>query len=216
MARRTRKIPKQDLSEKPVSKEEELDKVLTRLNSIHSKHHETSPRGGPSFLNKKVIMTSSFIIIISLGVLTLGTQFMETETISSIDSLDFTIQLLDKSEVLLSDYKGEPIILDFMARYCSACKTQIDEFKLFQPKYPEVRIISVSVSSDDSITLLKNYKNNYGISWTLGRDITKQGAKLFSVQYIPKIALFDSKGTLKHENTGVVNYDTLVEWVNEL
>ncbi|UCG90244.1 MAG: TlpA family protein disulfide reductase [Candidatus Heimdallarchaeota archaeon] len=215
MVRRTIKVPKQNINDNLLSKEEEVDDVLTKSNSIHSKHHDTSPRGSSSFINKKVIIGSIFFLIVLLGTLSLGTQLIDTNTGSSINSLDFTIQLLDNSEVKLSDFSGEPIILDFMATYCSACKTLNEELKLFQTDYPDVHIISVSVYSRDSITQLKNYKDTYGISWTIGRDKDQEGATLFSVQLLPTVAFFDSYGILKHKNVGVVYYDTLVEWVNE-
>ena len=215
MARRTIKIPQKDNNDNKMSKEEKLDDVLTTLDSIHSKHQDTSPRS--SFPITKIIIVGTFISIIILGIFSLGNLSQEVNSENSITgSLDFKIQLLTSSEVMLSDFIGEPIFLDLMTSWCDSCKIQNEELKAFHADYTNVRIIAVSIDLDDSITTLKNYKDDYGITWTMGRDITRQGAKIFSVQYIPTVAFIDSAGKLRHLKTGVAYYDTLVEWFNEL
>lgn len=215
MVRRTIKIPQKEYNDNKMSKEEKLDDVLTTLDSIRSKHQDTSPSN--SFPIIKVVIAGTFISIIILGIFSLGNLSQEANNENSITgSLDFKIQLLNSSEVMLSDFLGEPIFLDFMTSWCESCKTQNEELIAFQADYTNVRIISVSIDLDDSITQLINYKNNYGITWTMGRDITREGAKIFSVQYIPTVAFIDSAGKLRHLKTGVAFYDTIVEWFNEL
>ncbi len=215
MARRTIKIPQKDYNDNKMSKEKKLDDVLTTLDSIHSKHQDTSPRN--SFPLIKIVIVGTFISIIILGIFSLGNLSQEANSENSItDSLDFKIQLLNSSEVMLSDFIGEPIILEFMASWCDTCKIQNEELIAFNADFSNIRILSVSVDLDDSITQLINYKNNYGITWTMGRDVNKQGAKLFNFQYIPTVAFFDSVGIRRHSITGVAGYDTLVEWFNEL
>ncbi|MHA2246753.1 MAG: TlpA family protein disulfide reductase [Candidatus Hodarchaeales archaeon] len=215
MARRTIKIPQKDYNDNKMSKEEELDDVLTTLDSIHSKHQDTSPRN--SLPITKIVVAGTFISIIILGIFSLGNLSQEVNSEDSITgSLDFKIQLLNSSEVMLSDFIGEPIILEFMTSWCDTCKIQNEELKAFNADFSNIHILSVSVDLDDSITQLINYKNNYGITWTMGRDINRQGAKLFDFQHIPTVAFFDSAGILRHKKTGVASYDNLVEWFNEL
>ena len=42
---------------------------------------------------------------------------------------DFTLQTLDGARVSLSDYRGQPVVLNFWASWCNPCR---DEFPLFR------------------------------------------------------------------------------------
>lgn len=167
-------------------------------------------------------MVLAFFAIITLGLLSLGsypqTQPNSPENTLSAE-LDFKFQLLNGNEVMLSDYTGDPIILDLMATWCGPCKTQIPELKTLQSSYPHVRILSVSTDLDDSITVLTKYKADNDMTWTIGRDISQKGIEIFTpsgrLQSIPTVAFINSAGKLRQLNQGVVYYNTLVDWINK-
>ena len=134
---------------------------------------------------------------------------------SNLTELDFKIQLLDESEVWLSDYEGAPIILDLFATWCGPCKTQIVELQSIKTAFPSVKIISVTVDLNDDIPSLITYKDDNNMNWIVGRDVSSRGGQLFSATSIPTLAFFNSAGELKQYNQGVVYYDTLVDWITE-
>lgn len=220
MARRTLKIPQKAQQSSDMSKDEELKDVLSSLNSIQSKHHNSHATTPSPLPVTQIIVVIVFISIIGLGILSLGNMALEPETItgSSIkESLDFRIQQLDGHEVMLSDYAGEPIILDLMATWCAPCKIQIAELKKLDSSYPSVRILSISVDEDDSISTLSDYKAENGMTWTVGRDLSQKAINIYTPpgnpQQIPTLAFINSEGILRQVYQGIVNYDTLVDWV---
>ncbi|UCE12757.1 MAG: TlpA family protein disulfide reductase, partial [Candidatus Heimdallarchaeota archaeon] len=193
--------------------------VLSSLDSIQSKRHSDVSTPSPLPVTQ-IIIAIVFISIIGLGILSLGNMALEPATItgSSIkDSLDFRIQQLDGHEVMLSDYAGEPIILDLMATWCGPCKTQIAELKKLDSSYPNVRILSISIDEDDSISILSDYKADNGMTWTVGRDLFQKAIDIYTPpgkpQQIPTLAFIDPEGILRQVYQGVVSYDSLVDWV---
>ncbi|MFX0210132.1 MAG: TlpA family protein disulfide reductase [Candidatus Hodarchaeota archaeon] len=60
---------------------------------------------------------------------------------------------------------------------------------------------------------MTEYKNDNGITWTVGRDTTQAGKEKFSATSIPTVAFINSAGKLKQINNGVVFYETLVDWI---
>lgn len=222
MARRTIKIPQKDSKEIEMSQDEKVSEIISSLDSIQGKQHEMSPEITTSLSKTKIIMIITFFSIVTLGLLSLG-SYPQTEpnstqkTISA--ELDFKFQLLNGDEVMLSDYAGDPIILDLMAIYCEPCKTQITELKTLKSSYSNVQIISVSVDLTDDTSRLTEYKNENGMTWILGRDISQKAIGIFTPpnkpQLIPTIAFINSAGILKQLNQGIVSYKTLVEWIAE-
>jgi len=218
MARRTIKIPRKSSKEPQMSESEKLDDIISSIDSIQGKQRQMASSSS-SFSLPKVILIVAFFSIISLGILSLGNyQFTQPSPsgTSLSDELNFSFELLNGEVVMLSDYAGDPIVLDLMATWCVPCKTQIGELASVQSSFPDVQIISVSIdASSDSVTKLTEYKNANGITWIVGRDTTQAGQEKFSATSIPTVAFINSAGKLKHINNGVVYYDTLVQWINE-
>jgi len=224
MARRTIKIPQKSSKEPYVSESEKLDDIISSIDSIQGKQRQMASSSS-SFSLSKIIVIVAFFSIISLGVLSLGNyQFTQPSPsgTSLSDELNFSFELLNGEVVMLSDYAGDPIILDLMATWCGPCKTQLGELASLQSNFPDVQILSVSVDPDfDSISKLTQYKSDNGITWIVGRDTTKAGQEKFSATSIPTVAFINSAGTLKHINDGklgpfgVVYYETLVQWLND-
>ncbi len=218
--RRLKITPKQQKTDK-ITQTESLNEVLSSIDSIQTKRRETTPQTPSSVPTGKIILVVIFISIVGLGFLSLGNLENTSNPSSEIpgsslaEQYDFKIQLLDETEVMLSDYVGDPIILDLMATYCEPCKTQIGYLQDLQSNFPNIRVISVSIAPDyDDISKLTKYKEDNDMNWIVGRDITQNGAKAFSANYIPTLAFINSAGTVKQYNQGVVEYNTLVAWIN--
>ena len=198
---------------------EKYDEVLNSLSSIQSKRKKESLSTPSSINPTTIVMGTVLVVIVGMVLLSFGniptasnTGPIEEDTKLS-EGLDFTIQLLDRSEVMLSDYVGQPIILDLFATWCGPCLTQIGHLKTVRSQYPNVHILSISVDLTDSIAMLNTYKNNNGMNWVVGRDITQQGASIYRATAIPTMAFFDSSGTLKHWEQQITDSETLINWI---
>lgn len=170
-----------------------------------------------------IISAGFFIVIIGLGILyfsgnatQLGLSSEEIPITGTItESLDFKIQLIDSSEVMLSAYAGKPIILDFFATWCVPCIVQLDYFRQVRNNFPQVQILSVSADLNEDLTTLTQFKVDNNIDWVVGRDFTQKGAQIFSVNVIPTLAFINSEGAITHWEQGITDYETLAAWINE-
>jgi thiol-disulfide isomerase/thioredoxin len=221
MAKRTFKITPKESSSSNLSEVEKFDDVLDSLSNIQEKRKNISLPSDNTTKMPTVIMGTVIIAVIAIFLLSFGSVPNPTDTgpleVNSLlsDGRDFKIQLLDESEVMLSDYIGKPIILDLWATWCGPCITQIDHLKTVQTQYPNIHILSVSVDLTDTISKLTSFKEEHDMSWVVGRDITQNGASKYQANAIPTMAFFDSEGTWKHWEQGVTPASTLISWINE-
>jgi thiol-disulfide isomerase/thioredoxin len=162
-------------------------------------------------------MRRTIYIVLNLSLLLFTVNSSLLPSVASKDSfdpeLDFQIQLLDGSEVMLSNYTGNSIILDFFASWAQPCITQILHYRVIQSNYPHVQIISVSVDLSDDIAILVQFQASNNMTWIVGRDITREGALKYNASSIPSVAYFDSSGELTHWKQGVTTSSTLSEWI---
>ncbi|MFX0182668.1 MAG: TlpA family protein disulfide reductase [Candidatus Hodarchaeota archaeon] len=223
MPRKRVTIPPKMEKDSMKAQDEKIGEVLTSLDTIQAKHHQTSYiSDNPTNISfTKIIGVSTFVVIIVFGLIILGNPPQQIDNSNNpvegniSDTLNFKIQLLDGSEVNLSDYAGNPIILDLFATWCQPCIQQISYFPEVRKDFPNVKIISVTVDLNDDIPTLTQFKAKYSMDWVVGRDFTQEGGRNFYANYIPTIAFINSNGIVKHWEQKVTLYSTLKAWINE-
>ncbi|MHA1214089.1 MAG: TlpA family protein disulfide reductase [Candidatus Hodarchaeales archaeon] len=221
MARRTFKPPSKKDAVSQESEEEKYNSILSSLDKISTKQKNIIRNPPAQRPIVPIILGIVFVGIIAVSLLGMGllpapNQNEDLFSGNISDSLNFKIELLNGSEVYLDDLgEGKPIILDFMATWCSPCKTQITHLKSLRSSHPGVLIISISVDLvSDSLEKLQQYATDNAMTWFVGRDISKRGSQIYNTVSIPTLAFINSEGKLKQWASGVQTYDTLVSWIN--
>ena len=227
MPRIPQKFPPKEVKSGMESDVEKYDDVLDSLNSLQTKHKKYQPESESSIKPTTMILVIVIISIFSIVLLSFGSGprpsgevgieylFGSFEAGTNLtDGLNFQFELLDESTVMLSDYIGEPIILDFFATWCSPCLTQIGHLQSVHSQYPNVKILSISIDLSDTRTMLTSYKADNSMDWVVGRDITRQAGSIYETISIPTMAFFDSDAKLQHWEVGVTDAVTLIGWIN--
>ena len=62
----------------------------------------------------------------------------------------FTLTTLDGKKVSLSDYKGRPVLVNFWATWCGACKLEMPWFEEFRQKYGPQGFEILGIDQDDA------------------------------------------------------------------
>jgi cytochrome c-type biogenesis protein len=138
-------------------------------------------------------------------VLFLPTVVSASSSSSSADPApDFEIFDLDGFPVRRSDYtsEGKPLLLDFMATWCSSCHFTIKEMKRALPDYSgRISVVSIAYDPTESDRQLKDYAGEYGITWPMARD-TDLVSQKYSVVAISHLVAINSKGYVVKTLTG--------------
>ncbi|MHA2202574.1 MAG: TlpA family protein disulfide reductase [Candidatus Hodarchaeales archaeon] len=132
---------------------------------------------------------------------------------SDVKVLDFSIQLINETELYMEELLGEIILIDLMATYCLNCMIQIDILNSIFKTYRNITIVTISVTLADSIENLSQYALDYKISWLIGLDKYQQAIDIFNVTIIPTIVLIGSQGMVHYYNKGVTLEPQLEEWI---
>ena len=222
MARRTFKIPSGVAKDENQTHEEKFDDIMASLDSIQIKQKASAPQQSSSPIPiLPIVFGTTIIAIVIIALLGIGgfsftNSGINSETATISDSLNFPIELLNGTTVSLSDYSGNPIILDFMATWCIPCETQVEYLKQIKSSYSNIIIISISIDlASDSVEKLSNYAISHTMTWILGRDINQEGAQIYNTVSIPTLVFINSEGKLKARGVGVQSYQTLVSWINQ-
>ena len=118
--------------------------------------------------------------------------------------------------VSLSSLKGSPVILNFWASWCFACRQEAKDFELFWQSAKEAGIIVLGIAIQDEKNAALTFAKNYGKTYPLGLDEEGKIAIDYGVTGVPETFVIDENGKIIEKFTGPVNYQKLVEIVKLL
>ncbi len=161
-----------------------------------------------------------FILLLTLITVTVGCT--QTTTPPVWDDFTFTTILGETRN--LSDYRGSPVLLDFMGVGCDPCRREMNVLSQLHHDYPTLTIISIDVwttqgETAQSIQQLKKdfLLQNITLDWTFALDDAQGSlAKKYAITAVPYLVLYTKQGNLYYSHLGYEEYSTLAPKVEAI
>lgn len=164
---------------------------------------------------KKV--TTALLLLIILGVVASGI-IASLGTVTNRTTLenapDFVITDINGKKLVLSEMRGNVVLLDMMATWCPTCEKIIPEIKKVYEKYPNLIIISVDVDASETTNDLRKFAEEHGITWHVAKD-TDNLLKKYEVTEIPKIIIIDIDGKISYADVGYISSSKMGEEIEK-
>ena len=185
---------------------EQPQKEVLQHNEKESKLKQTIKR---QITFSRALLVVFFIIVITL-------LSFQPRTLQNT-APDFTLDNINGEQVVLSEYRGEVVLLEFMATWCPVCREETTELLKLSQRYRN-QVIIITISTDpnyDTVNWLNAYVEAHGISWSVCRD-TQDVNQTYEIDAIPSLVLIDQHQNISWRNTGWANSDTLSEQIAQL
>ncbi|WP_252181804.1 TlpA disulfide reductase family protein [Pseudoalteromonas sp. S4491] len=105
---------------------------------------------------------------------------------------------------LLNQYKGQVVLLDFWASWCSPCRRSFPWFIAMQSKYQqqglEVIAVNIDVERGDADAFLAEFAVNFNIIYDPDAVIGRQ----YQLKGMPSSFLIDKEGVVRFQHAGFV------------
>ena len=113
---------------------------------------------------------------------------------------DFTLRDLKGNQVSLSDFRGQPVVLNFWATWCSPCRVEIPHLEALYTKYKDQGLVVIGMNTETDYMKVKYFAEPQ-ISYTVLLDGGTQ-AQGYDVSGIPCTYYIDRKGIIRHRSVG--------------
>jgi thiol-disulfide isomerase/thioredoxin len=112
---------------------------------------------------------------------------------------DFTLEDLGGNAIKLSDLRGQAVMLNFWASWCSPCKEEMPDLEaVFQQYKGKVRILTVNLTNTErSIDEVEKFLADNGYKMPVALDKRGEVATTYLVRGIPTSFFIDSKGIIR-------------------
>ncbi|MDD2393070.1 MAG: TlpA disulfide reductase family protein [Eubacteriales bacterium] len=144
-------------------------------------------------------------------------QETSSDQSSRIQAPDFKVYNYDGKEVMLSDYFGKPIVLNFWASWCPPCKAEMPTFNaVYQDIKDDVQFLMVDLVDGQKETEAKGkaYIEEQGFTFPVLFDNDGSAGYMYQISSIPTTFFLDKDGYIASYHTGMMDAIQLQSGIN--
>ena len=115
------------------------------------------------------------------------------------------IKLRDTSgkSVMLQDFRGKPVLLDFWATWCSPCVAAVESLKKIHAETAPKGLVILSVDEDENADVASKFLAQHGTSWSNFHDDGEMWRAFQNGGGLPLYVLVDSQGQIAFAKSGM-------------
>ncbi len=127
---------------------------------------------------------------------------------------DFTIPVYGGEDFTLSQHRGQVVVLNFWATWCTPCVAELPYFQQLHEAYPDIVILAIhsDLITDD----VEEYLAAQPYTMPFAQDDGSVIAGLNGSTMLPQTAVIDPNGVIVYNKVGSVTYELLESLVQPL
>jgi len=178
-------------------------------------------------LQKRTIYILLIASVAAIGVIvTLMVMRQPTPQQTAIGSLvvgkqapDFTLPTLNGTEVSLSQFRGQPVLINFWASWCLPCREEMPELvRAYESHKAEgLMILGLNLTYSDSVSDAQAFAEEFNITFPVLLD--EDGAvveRLYRIPGIPTSIFINRDGMIERIHVGIMNGKQVDRYVEEI
>ena len=124
---------------------------------------------------------------------------------------DFQVEGLDGQSIRLSQFKGQPVWINFWATWCAPCRAEFPEMEAVYRKNQAQGLVLLAVSFSEQPADVAGYVERARPSFTIGVDPPGVVAGQYRVMGLPTHVFVDAEGIIRDIRVGPMNQELMHE-----
>jgi peroxiredoxin len=129
---------------------------------------------------------------------------------------DFTLQFADGTKTQLSDWQGQPVVLNFWATWCAPCREEMPEFVAAYDRYQDDGLVVVGVNAQESASQAAEFMGEFDMAFPVALDVRGDVQQLYNVRGLPTTVFIDREGRIVERWAGLLRASALEELLAEI
>ncbi len=110
---------------------------------------------------------------------------------------DITLQNLDGESVSLSDYRGQPVVLNFWATWCGPCRAEMPHLQDVYEAHRDAGLVVLGVNVRETREEAVGFLRELGVDFPVLLDPDLAAVERYSVTSLPITFFIDRDGTIR-------------------
>lgn len=115
---------------------------------------------------------------------------------------DFLLETMEGREARLSDYRGQPVVLNFWATWCAPCRKEMPELVHAYDKYAEDGLVVIGLNQQESESIIRPFVEDYGVDFPVMIDRVGEVGDEFRTTGLPETFFIDRDGIVREHFIG--------------
>jgi cytochrome c biogenesis protein CcmG/thiol:disulfide interchange protein DsbE len=128
----------------------------------------------------------------------------------------FSLTLFDGSEVSLNDLRGQVVVVNFWASWCSPCREEAPDLQSVWAQYEGKGVVFLGVTYKDAEAASLEFVETYGLTYANGFDARGRISRAYGVVAVPETFIIDRDGNVAWLHIGAVKADALSQQLERL
>jgi len=157
----------------------------------------------------KIILVVTLTLILSVGLAitgcssnsaspTQGTQGTEVGNLAP----DFQLDNLEGVSVSLSDFRGNPVMINFWSTQCPPCVREMPDIQSMYEEQSVKGLVLLPVNINGTSSQVKDFLQSHDLFLPVLLDINQNVARKYGIQYIPTTFFIDEEGIIQVVKVG--------------
>jgi peroxiredoxin len=112
-------------------------------------------------------------------------------------AVDFALRSVAGTNVRLSEYRGDVVLLSFWGSRCGQCLPQLAALERLQSTYGSAGLVTLGVNVDDDQVAAREFAAARRVNFALLLDPEKAVARSYRVDALPLVLLVDRAGVVR-------------------
>ena len=129
---------------------------------------------------------------------------------------DFNLKTLTGERIGLSDLRGHPIVLNFWASWCVACRVEHPALTAAWQRWGNQGVVFLGIVYQDSPAAAREFVQGLGGAWPSLIDPGGRVALDYGVSGVPETFFIAPDGSIVFKRTGGSTFVLLEHWINRM
>ncbi|MEM7029709.1 MAG: TlpA disulfide reductase family protein [Chloroflexota bacterium] len=164
-----------------------------------------------------IVLVGGILLLIGLfSVFAWSLQIREGTQLSGFPAPDFELTTFDGNRVVLSELRGQVVVINFWASWCVECYREAALLEQAYKDFQDQGVIFVGVDYLDTEKEALAYMAEYGITYPSGQDIGTQISRDYHLTGVPETFFIDREGNVAHVQIGSIEEPQLYQLLAKL
>lgn len=129
---------------------------------------------------------------------------------------DFTLKDLDNSDVTLSQYQGQVVLINFWATWCGPCRLEMPAIQRRYETFAAQGLVVLAIDFDEPITDVGAFARAYNLTFPVLLDPAGKTNTLYRTIGYPTTFFVNRAGVISRQQVGAMSEDQLDDYLAEL
>jgi peroxiredoxin len=126
---------------------------------------------------------------------------------------ELALQDLAGETVRLSDYRGQPVLINFWAVWCTFCRIELPEMQSVYDAYRDRGFVILAVDVQDAAPEVQEYTDQLGLTFPVLLDGKAEVTRSYRVRGLPTSYFLDQNGVIIGRELGPIDEEWMVSYL---